>query len=181
MERVDLLKGVALQGRLKIITITAVLTISSLIFLYPLLLTVTECRVRVICAKWLNGGYEDMQATEISNDASRKKITRRALIIFVVMLVLLTFFSNTINNLTLPRVTVEWPMPGDIVKDISGAGIVEAKETLETYADSSAMVEEVNVKAGDHVKQGQIIIVSWIQKNWKEAFKMRLPDMSRKN
>lgn len=100
-----------------------------------------------------------MQTKEAANQALRKKITGRALIIFVVMLLLLTFFSNTINNLTLPRVTVESPMPGDIVKDISGQGIVEAVEIQEKYISSSAMVKEVKVEAGDGVKKGQAMMV----------------------
>ena len=100
-----------------------------------------------------------MQTTEASNQAIRKKITGRALIIFVIMLVLLTFFSNTINNLTLPRVTVEFPRPGDIVKDISGGGIVEADEILGKYASSNMMVKEVRVKTGEEVKKGQPVMV----------------------
>ena len=110
-----------------------------------------------------------MKTMEASNQALRKKITGKALIIFVVMLVLLTFFSSTINNLTLPRVTVENPMPGDIVKDISGQGIVEANETQEKYIASNAMVEEVKVKTGDQVKKGQTIMIldtKDLEKKW---------------
>jgi RND family efflux transporter MFP subunit len=92
------------------------------------------------------------------NGDLKKRITGRALILFVVLLVLLTFFSNTINNFTLPRVTVEYPQPGDIVKEIGGDGTVEARESWEKYAASGAMVDEVLVKPGDRVKKGQRVM-----------------------
>lgn len=93
-----------------------------------------------------------------ANPALRKRITGKALIIFIAMLVLLTFFSSTLNNLMLPRVTVESPTRGDIVKDIGGDGIVEANEVLEKYIASNAIVTDVEVKVGDLVKKGQTIL-----------------------
>jgi len=95
---------------------------------------------------------------EFVENAARKKVTGKLLVIFVVMMVLLTFFSNTINNFTLPRVTLESPTRGALIKEISGKGTVEAKSVYEEYIDTNLKVLEVNVKAGDSVKKGQPIL-----------------------
>lgn len=100
-----------------------------------------------------------MKEIEISNQGLRKKLTGRALIIFISMLILLTFFSNTINNFTLPRVTVEQPVTGDIIKDISGEGYVEPTEIKEHYTQLNTLVEDVKAEEGDHVKKGQTIMI----------------------
>ncbi|HYE83738.1 MAG TPA: efflux RND transporter periplasmic adaptor subunit [Clostridia bacterium] len=99
-----------------------------------------------------------MNREEFVENAARKKVTGKLLVIFVVMMVLLTFFSNTINNFTLPRVTLESPTRGALIKEISGKGTVEAKSVYEEYIDTNLKVLEVNVKAGDSVKKGQPIL-----------------------
>ncbi len=99
-----------------------------------------------------------MSREEFVENAARKKVTGKLLIIFVVMMVLLTFFSNTINNFTLPRVTLESLARGALIKEISGKGTVEAKSVYEEYIDSNFKVLEVHVKAGDLVKKGQPIL-----------------------
>lgn len=99
-----------------------------------------------------------MNGDGLVENAARKKVTGRLLVIFTVMMVLLTFFSNTINNFTLPRVTLESPSSGVLIKEISGKGNVEAKAVHEEYADGNYKVLEVMVKAGDYVKKGQPIL-----------------------
>lgn len=99
-----------------------------------------------------------MNREEFVENANRKKVTGKLLVIFVVMMVLLTFFSNTINNFTLPRVTLESPSRGALIKEISGKGTVEAKSVYEEYIDAGYEVLEVNVKEGDYVKKGQPIL-----------------------
>lgn len=99
-----------------------------------------------------------MSREEFVENAAGKKITGKLLVIFTVMMVLLTFFSNTINNFTLPRVTLESPVRGALIKEISGKGTVEAKSVYEEYIDTNLKVLEVNVKAGDSVKKGQPIL-----------------------
>ncbi|KUO75422.1 MAG: hypothetical protein APF77_01390 [Clostridia bacterium BRH_c25] len=99
-----------------------------------------------------------MNHEELIEYAARKKVTGKLLVIFIVMMVLLTFFSNTINNFTFPRVTLESPAGGALVKEISGKGAIEAKSVFEEYVDTSLKVLNVNVQAGDVVKKGQPII-----------------------
>lgn len=75
------------------------------------------------------------------------------------MMTILTFFSKTINNITLPRVEVTRPAAGALVKEIFGEGTVEAKFCWEEYAKSPLRVKEVLVGLGDQVSKGQPILI----------------------
>lgn len=95
----------------------------------------------------------------VEDNSSRKKRILRASCIFAGVLLLLTFFSSTINNFSLPRVSVEQPVSGALIKEVTGEGIVQAKETWKKYAAQGRLVEDVRVKTGDMVKKGQILVV----------------------
>lgn len=88
----------------------------------------------------------------------RNKVTGKMIVIFVLVMVFFTFFSSTINNLMLPRVTLEKPSSGSLIKEISGQGTVLAKSSFEPYIESSLQVKDVMVNAGDSVKKGQQIL-----------------------
>ncbi len=91
-------------------------------------------------------------------DITRKKLIIKISAVFLGVLVLLTFFSNTINNFSLPRVTVEEPISGGLNKDVTGEGAVEEKETVKAYTQSSRQVLEVYTKVGSKVKKGDPIM-----------------------
>lgn len=96
----------------------------------------------------------------VSDDANikRKKLTGSATVIFLVIMFVLTFFSRTINNFTLPKITYETPANGALIKEVTGTGSVEANITQELYVSSSMKVTGVAVEVGDGVKQGQILM-----------------------
>jgi multidrug efflux pump subunit AcrA (membrane-fusion protein) len=95
---------------------------------------------------------------ELIDYAKRKKVTGKLLVIFIMMMILLTFFSNTINNFTLPRVALESTSRGALIKEISGEGRIETKSFYEQYIDSNLKVIDVYVQVGDTVKKGQTIL-----------------------
>ncbi|HYE12707.1 MAG TPA: efflux RND transporter periplasmic adaptor subunit [Patescibacteria group bacterium] len=99
-----------------------------------------------------------MVRDELVDYARRKNVTGKLLVTFIIMMVLLTFFSNTINNFTLTRVTLESSTRGALVKEISGEGRIEATTVFEQYIDTNLKVLDVYVQAGDTVKQGQAIL-----------------------
>lgn len=99
-----------------------------------------------------------MVRDELLDYAKRKKVTGKLLGVFIIMMLLLTFFSNTINNYTLPRVTLDSPTSGALIKEISGKGRVEAKSVFEQYIDTNLKVLEVYVQAGDAVMEGDPIM-----------------------
>ena len=79
----------------------------------------------------------------------RKKWIRRAAGIFLFVLVLLTFFSNTIMNATLPQVTMQQIQSGVIQEQVRGSGFVKAEESHEIIAENTQIVQEKRKQTGD--------------------------------
>jgi len=100
-----------------------------------------------------------LQNQAIADEAQRKKVIGKLSLLFLMAMIGLTFFSNTINNFTLPRVQTARPTNGALIKEIFGEGTVEVKSTREEYAESNLRVKEVMVEQGDRVSKGQPIII----------------------
>lgn len=79
---------------------------------------------------------------------------KNAAIIFLSALVLLTFFSNTILNYSLPEVAVQYIQSGTITAKIRGTGIIESGDPYNVQIQETRTVESVLVKAGDTVQRG---------------------------
>jgi HlyD family secretion protein len=88
----------------------------------------------------------------------QKKAIRRALLAFVFMMAGLTFFSNTLMNLSLPQVAVEQPFRGSLSHEVSGLGTVESAETSDLYVQVNWAVSEAVVQVGDQVESGQQLV-----------------------
>ncbi|MDR2043002.1 MAG: HlyD family efflux transporter periplasmic adaptor subunit [Clostridium sp.] len=90
------------------------------------------------------------------NESGRKKRewVKNAAIIFLSALVLLTFFSNTILNYSLPEVAVQYIQSGTITAKIRGTGIIESGDPYNVQIQETRTVESVLVKAGDTVQRG---------------------------
>ncbi|EHQ89123.1 HlyD family secretion protein [Desulfosporosinus youngiae] len=94
----------------------------------------------------------------IAGDVQRKKLIGKLGLLFLMTMIGLTFFSNTINNFALPRVQTVRPGSGALIKEIFGEGTVEVKSTREEYAAANLRVKEVMVEQGDRVSKGQPIL-----------------------
>ena len=84
---------------------------------------------------------------------------KTAAIVFLSVLLVLTFFSNTIMNATLPEVAIRTVTSGSINVQIRGTATVKATETYNVTVDESRKVRSVNVKLGDEVSVGDLIMV----------------------
>lgn len=94
----------------------------------------------------------------MKKDASnRRNIVKNIAIVFLAVMLVLTFFSNTILNYSLPEVAVQYPMYGTISSRIRGQGTVTANQTYQVYFDESRIIEEVYFRRGDIVKKGDIL------------------------
>ena len=83
---------------------------------------------------------------------------KNAAIIFLSILLVLTFFSNTILNRSLPEVAVEYAQPGTITAKIRGTGTVSANESYQvTLNGQTREVRSVAVQAGDAVAPGDLL------------------------
>ncbi|MDF2961538.1 MAG: biotin/lipoyl-binding protein [Paenibacillus sp.] len=91
--------------------------------------------------------------------AKRKRTIRWASGIFTGSLLLLTFFSNTYQQMTLPKVSVEKPQISQLSYEIDGEGTIRPKRTVSLYDQSGWTVKEVLVQEGDAVKKGQPLLI----------------------
>lgn len=98
------------------------------------------------------------------NEKSNKKRewVKTAAIVFLSVLLVLTFFSNTIMNYSLPEVATQYVESGTITAKIRGTGVVESgdpysvklKTTGATNATGIYEVQSVEVRKGDNVQKG---------------------------
>lgn len=91
------------------------------------------------------------------NKSSRKDIIKNIAIVFLAVMLVLTFFSNTLMNYSLPQVSSIRAEGGTISEQIRGSGTVEPAESLEVKIDRKREIESVSVKTGDTVKKGDLL------------------------
>ncbi|HNZ41430.1 MAG TPA: HlyD family efflux transporter periplasmic adaptor subunit, partial [Clostridia bacterium] len=87
----------------------------------------------------------------------RRNIIKNIAIVFLAVMLVLTFFSNTILNYSLPEVAVQYPMYGTISSRIRGQGTVTANQTYQIYFDESRVIKSVDVRRGEIVQKGAVI------------------------
>lgn len=80
-------------------------------------------------------------------------------IIFLAVMLVLTFFSNTIMNHSLPEAATQAVYSGTIDSKVRGTGTVTAAENYEVTIDQSRKVKSVLVKVGDEVKTGDVLFL----------------------
>lgn len=93
-----------------------------------------------------------------NNGSKRREWVKTAAIIFLVIMLILTFFSNTIMNYSLPEVSAQYVKSGTLSEQIRGTATVEAAESYTVKINETRVVSEVDVKAGDKVEKGQTIL-----------------------
>lgn len=87
----------------------------------------------------------------------RKDLIKNFAILFLAIMLLLTFFSNTIMNVTLPEVATAYVQQGDISPQIRGTGSVTAGQPYNVVITQTRTIDSVNVKVGDTVKKDDVI------------------------
>lgn len=91
------------------------------------------------------------------NGTKRKEWVKNAAIVFLIILLILTFFSNTIQNYSLPEVATQYVENGSITAKIRGMGVVESGDPYNVKIKEVREVASVEVKVGDKVEEGQIL------------------------
>lgn len=92
------------------------------------------------------------------NGKKKREWVKTAAIIFLSVMLLLTFFSNTIMNYSLPEVATQYVMSGSITAKIRGTGVVESGDPYNVEITESRKVASVAVKAGDEVQKGDVLL-----------------------
>lgn len=96
-----------------------------------------------------------MDKSEKNNDF-KKVIIRFAVVFFIVMLVLL-FFSKTVETMLLPAVTVYTPQDRTVSDSYSFKASINYESTKKAYPMFSYFISEVLVESGQEVMTGQPI------------------------
>lgn len=89
---------------------------------------------------------------------NRKWVIKFAVIFFVVLLVL-TFFSNTIMNYSLPQVGTQSIQSGNIASRVRGQGVLTAPNPYSVIVNSEKKVKLVAVKEGDSISEGALLVM----------------------
>lgn len=91
------------------------------------------------------------------NAGKRREWVKNVAIIFLVILLILTFFSNTIMNYSLPEVATQYVQRGSITAKVRGTGNVEATDPYNVMVKESRVIASVAVKQGDEVEKDQVL------------------------
>ncbi len=90
-------------------------------------------------------------------ETNRKDMVKNVAIAFLSVMLVLTFFSNTIMNYTLPQVATVQIESGSISPQIRGTGTVTAEDPYNITVKETRKISRVAVKEGAHVEIGDII------------------------
>ncbi len=94
---------------------------------------------------------------ENTNPSKRREWVKNAAIVFLSIMLVLTFFSNTIMNYSLPEVATEYVQSGTITAKVRGTGNLEATDPYNVVVTESRKIESVNVKNGDVVEKDAVL------------------------
>ena len=84
----------------------------------------------------------------------RREWVKNAAIIFLSVMLVLTFFSNTFMNYSLPEVAAQYVQSGTITAKIRGTGTVESGDPYNVKISETRTISGVLVKTGDKVEKG---------------------------
>lgn len=91
------------------------------------------------------------------NGSKKREWVKTAAIIFLAVMLVLTFFSNTIQNYSLPEVATQYVQSGTITAKIRGTGVVESGDPYEIKVTETRKVSGVAVQVGSVVQKGDVI------------------------
>ncbi|WP_152396159.1 efflux RND transporter periplasmic adaptor subunit [Paenibacillus guangzhouensis] len=89
--------------------------------------------------------------------ARRNKVILTITVIFLSVMAILAFLSNTISAAMLPKVTTERASVQELEVSLSGRGTLQPKEKADVMSDTGFEITDMRVKEGDHVKRGQVL------------------------
>lgn len=87
----------------------------------------------------------------------KREWVKNAAIVFLSIMLVLTFFSNTIMNYSLPEVATQYVQRGTITAKVRGTGNVEAADPYNVMVKESRVISSVAVKQGDTVEKDQVL------------------------
>lgn len=92
------------------------------------------------------------------NGKNKREWVKTAAIIFLSIMLVLTFFAQTIMNYSLPEVATSYVQSGTITAKIRGTGTVESGDPYEVKVTESRKVSSVAVVQGQTVQKGDVLL-----------------------
>lgn len=112
----------------------------------------------------MNENTEKSKAEEVNTEKSsaamisrKREIIKTILIIFLAVLLVLTFFSNTIMNKSLAEISTECASSGKLTERIRGSGMVESNQSYEVKTDGSKIIDKICIKTGQEIEKGTVL------------------------
>ena len=96
---------------------------------------------------------------EVKEKSKKRELIKTIAIVFLAVLLVLTFFSQTIMNYSLPEVSTQLVTSGTINAKIRGSGTIAANESYEVMLEQTREIRSVCVKVGDKVEVGDLLFV----------------------
>ena len=87
----------------------------------------------------------------------RKDKIKNVALIFLSVMLILTFFSNSILNRALPEVATAYVAYNAITEKVRGNGVVTADDPYKVVVKDTRTIESVAVKVGDEVTKDQVL------------------------
>lgn len=94
----------------------------------------------------------------MAKGSKRRAKVIKAMVAFIVVLALLTFFSNTIMNLTIPKVMGAYASRGNLSYSNNARGTVSVENKTDIKGLDGRTVDQVKVENFDLVKKGDTIL-----------------------
>ncbi len=88
---------------------------------------------------------------------NRRKTIIRIMVAFVAGLALLTFFSNTIMNLTIPKVMGEYATRGNLAYTNTATGTIKVENETKVTSVEGRTIDKILVSSYDMVNEGDVI------------------------
>jgi len=99
----------------------------------------------------------DSSEKEARTPAKRRELIKTLIIIFLAVMLVLTFFSNTIMNKSLPEISTETVASGKLTERIEKRGVVEANQAYNVTVDGNRVIEKIHIKTGQEVKKDDVL------------------------
>jgi len=93
----------------------------------------------------------------MESNNNRKEKIKTVAIVFLAVLLVLTFFSNTIMNYTLVQVSTQAIESDSLTSRVRGSGTVTAEEVYNVSIEESRKIATMDVRTGREVSKGDVL------------------------
>lgn len=113
----------------------------------------------------VKGALKDKEEEVIRDPRRKREIIKTILIIFLAILLVLTFCSNTIMNKSLAEISTERTTSGKLTERLNANGTVYSSQTYEVKTDTNLVIDTIMIKPGKEVKKDDVLFTVATEEN----------------